>query len=410
MKKNLIKNPIYYNTLIWIGAGLSVAEILTGTYFAPLGMAKGILAIVLGHIVGGILMFFAGFVGAKSNKNSMESASISFGKKGAKFFAFLNCIQLLGWTGIMIYDASISLEMLFSASRSFWVIIIALLVVLWLLFNKQNLGIVNTIALFALFVLSLYLFISVFSSQGLKAIKTNSNGNVSESMSFIAAFELSIAMPLSWLPLISDYTCESKEKGFFVTLFSVIAYSIMSIWMYIVGMAMSIYTQKSDIAEIISNFKGFISIAGLYVIAFSTVTTTYLDAFSLGISQESLYDNSKEAKKNSKLVSICAVVIAAIFAMFFNLDNITNFLYLISSVFTPMATVLIIDYFILKKSDEQSGFNYKNIISWFIGFITYNIITKFELNVFIGSTVSAILITAVFVIVFHFSDNKQNQN
>ena len=32
-------------------------------------------------------------------------------------------------------------------------------------------------------------------------------------MSFIAALELSIAMPLSWLPLISDYTRESKNSS-----------------------------------------------------------------------------------------------------------------------------------------------------------------------------------------------------
>ncbi len=33
----------------------------------------------------------------------------------------------------------------------------------------------------------------------------------SGNMSFIAALELSIAMPLSWLPLISDYTVKVKN-------------------------------------------------------------------------------------------------------------------------------------------------------------------------------------------------------
>ena len=32
---------IYENGLIWFGAGVSLAEILTGTYFAPLGFGKG---------------------------------------------------------------------------------------------------------------------------------------------------------------------------------------------------------------------------------------------------------------------------------------------------------------------------------------------------------------------------------
>ena len=31
---------IFENGLIWFGAGVSLAEILTGTYFAPLGFGK----------------------------------------------------------------------------------------------------------------------------------------------------------------------------------------------------------------------------------------------------------------------------------------------------------------------------------------------------------------------------------
>ena len=36
------KTSVFQNSLIWFGAGVSIAEILTGTYFAPLGMAKGL--------------------------------------------------------------------------------------------------------------------------------------------------------------------------------------------------------------------------------------------------------------------------------------------------------------------------------------------------------------------------------
>ena len=40
------KTSTFQNSLIWFGAGVSLAEILTGTAFAPLGMGKGIAAIV----------------------------------------------------------------------------------------------------------------------------------------------------------------------------------------------------------------------------------------------------------------------------------------------------------------------------------------------------------------------------
>ncbi len=34
--------------MIWFGAALSIAEIMTGTYLAPLGLTQGLYAIILG--------------------------------------------------------------------------------------------------------------------------------------------------------------------------------------------------------------------------------------------------------------------------------------------------------------------------------------------------------------------------
>ena len=41
------KTSTFQNALIWFGAGVSLAEILTGTSFAPLGMARGFAAILV---------------------------------------------------------------------------------------------------------------------------------------------------------------------------------------------------------------------------------------------------------------------------------------------------------------------------------------------------------------------------
>lgn len=38
--------------LLWMGAAISIAEIVTGTLIAPLGLAKGTLAIIVGHLIG----------------------------------------------------------------------------------------------------------------------------------------------------------------------------------------------------------------------------------------------------------------------------------------------------------------------------------------------------------------------
>ena len=70
---------VFENGLIWFGAAVSIAEILTGTYLAPLGFGKGLAAILLGHVIGCLMMFLAGMIGGKMRKSAMETVKMSFG-------------------------------------------------------------------------------------------------------------------------------------------------------------------------------------------------------------------------------------------------------------------------------------------------------------------------------------------
>ena len=74
--------------LLWFGAGVSIAEIFTGTYLGPLGWEAGIAAIVLGHLIGGVLFFLTGLVSARSGKSAMEAVKMAYGRYGG---AFLRC-------------------------------------------------------------------------------------------------------------------------------------------------------------------------------------------------------------------------------------------------------------------------------------------------------------------------------
>ena len=76
-------------SLIWFGAALSIAEIMTGTYFAPLGFSDGLLAIIIGHVIGCFLLFGAGLIGAREHMSSMQTVSTVFGNGGMKLFSIL---------------------------------------------------------------------------------------------------------------------------------------------------------------------------------------------------------------------------------------------------------------------------------------------------------------------------------
>ena len=378
------KTSVFNNALIWFGAGVSIAEIITGTYFAPLGFAKGTLAIILGHIIGCALLFFAGFIGGISRKSAMETTSFSFGSLGSKFFALLNVLQLVGWTGIMIYDGSLAVNEIFSLGKWLWAIVIGLLIVLWIAIGITNLGKVNIVTMSLLFVLTLVLCKIIFFSNN------NTNPVLEEAMSFGSAVELAVAMPLSWLPLISDYTKEA-EKPLSATLVSSVIYGLVSSWMYIIGMGAAIFTGEGDIAQIA--IKAGLGVAGLIIIVLSTVTTTFLDAFSAGLSTKTIFQ-----KANDKIVAIAVAVLGTLGAICFNMDNITDFLYYIGSVFAPMIAILIADFFVVKKDSSETKVNVAKIAIWLIGFIAYRLLMKVDF--ILGCTILDMAITFALTIFY----------
>jgi putative hydroxymethylpyrimidine transporter CytX len=324
----------------------------------------------------------------------METVKMSFGQKGCLLFAVLNVLQLVGWTAIMIYDGAIAVNGIIQTGAWIWCLVIGVLIIVWLLIGIANLDKVNRVAMAALFVLTLVLCkVIFFSGNSISVIS-------SDSLSFGAAVELAVAMPLSWLPLISDYTRAAKEP-LKATAVSAITYGIISCWMYVIGMGAAILTGEYDIAQIM--VKAGLGIVGLLIIVFSTVTTTFLDAYSAGVSSETIFSRS-----NGKWVAIIVTIIGTLGAILYPMDDITDFLYLIGSVFAPMIAVQIADYFILKEDDSERMIDWKNMVVWLLGFLLYRMLMRIDTPV--GNTLPDMLLTIVLsLIVNSFARLKKHR-
>ena len=255
--------------------------------------------------------------------------------------------------------------------------VIGLLIIVWILIGVKNLGKLNTVVMSVLFICTVILSAVVFSGG---ADFSGEGG-----LSFGAAVELSVAMPLSWLPVISDYTKEAK-KPFGATLASTVTYFAASCWMYVIGMAAALFTGESEIAKIM--LTAGLGIIGIITLIASTVTTTFLDAYSAGVSAFSIW-----GKLNIKWTAVAIAAVGTVLAIFTPIEQFENFLYLIGSVFAPMIAVQIADTFILKKNYEKIGFNVQNLVIWLAGFIIYRIFMKFDTPV--GYTLPAMLIVVV---------------
>ena len=369
--------------LLWFGAALSIAEIFTGTLFAPLGFEQGVIAILLGHIIGGFLFFLAGLIGANTRRSAMETVRIGFGRQGASGFALANVLQLIGWTTVMIITGAAATNAILPWGTAVWSLVIGVLIILWLGLGYSNLTRLNLVAVALLFCLTIWLSFIIFdpSSAVAGALQLTED----QGLSFGAAVELAAAMPLSWLPLVSDYTRTAK-RPVAATVVSTLTYTIVSIWMYIIGLGSAIYAGETDIAAVM--LKTGLGLWPLLIIIFATVTTTYLDAFSAGVSFVSIFP-----KLSEKTTAISLTVLGIVLAILVPMTEYENFLFLIGSVFTPMIAILFTQYFLLKQDASGRKFYLPNLILWLVGFVLYRNVMTYETP--LGTTFPVMIVIAV---------------
>jgi putative hydroxymethylpyrimidine transporter CytX len=370
---------VFENGLIWFGAAVSIAEILAGTYVAPLGLTRGLFAILLGHLIGGALFCAAGLIGAKTEKSAMETVKISFGQRGSILFSALNILQLIGWTAVMIVIGASSAGLIVRFGGGwFWSAVIGALILVWVLVGIKKLGRLNTAAMAALFMMSVVLSVLVFRTHG-------SAPEPSGGITFGQAVELSAAMPLSWLPLVSDYTRHAKKKKA-ATLVSTLAYFLTSSWMYFLGLGTALFAAGSDITQIM--LSAGLGAAGLVIVVFSTVTTAFLDAYSAGVSAVSI-----AGRLDEKRTAAAVTVVGTALAVFTPITQFETFLYFIGSVFAPMVSILIVDVFVLKRDASGARFNLQNLILWAVGFTLYRL--SMAIDTPVGNTLPVLVVTGL---------------
>ncbi|HEZ4533971.1 TPA: putative hydroxymethylpyrimidine transporter CytX [Neisseria meningitidis] len=390
--------------LIWFGAAVSIAEISTGTLLAPLGWQRGLAALLLGHAVGGALFFAAAYIGALTGRSSMESVRLSFGKRGSVLFSVANMLQLAGWTAVMIYagaTVSSALGKVLWDGESFvwWALANGALIVLWLVFGARKTGGLKTVSMLLMLLAVLWLSAEVFSTAGSTAAQ------VSDGMSFGTAVELSAVMPLSWLPLAADYTRQAR-RPFAATLTATLAYTLTGCWMYALGLAAALFTGETDVAKIL--LGAGLGAAGILAVVLSTVTTTFLDAYSAGVSA-----NNISAKLSETPIAVAVAVVGTLLAVLLPVTEYENFLLLIGSVFAPMAAVLIADFFVLKRREEIEGFDFAGLVLWLAGFILYRFLLSSSWESSIGLTapvMSAVAIATVSVRLFFKKTQSLQRN
>jgi putative hydroxymethylpyrimidine transporter CytX len=368
---------------LWFGAAVSVAEILTGGYLAELGVSKGVWAIILGHLAGTSLLVIAGVIGFRERLPSIMSTRISFGKQGSYLISVINIMQLIGWTAIMIIEGGRAINIVTSSLWNFdniaiQSVLMGFLIGIWVVSGFHGFKKINMAAVFLLLILTIVMTFVLFK-------QAHSFSGVKSTGFFGTGFELSIIMPLSWFPLIADYTClaESK-KGAWIAPFA--GYFTGSCWMYAIGMFGGIYSGSPDPTGMM--LAANLGLIALMIIGLSTVTTTFLDVHSAAISLLNIFPSI-----NKGLAGAVFALLGTLLAIFFPIEQYTSFLYILGSVFSPLIAILLTDYFILKTDSRDKKADSVATVSLAAGIIFYYLIKQVQLIT--GPTLATIFFTFV---------------
>jgi nucleobase:cation symporter-1, NCS1 family len=403
--------------LLWSGAAVSLAEIWAGGLLVPLGITAGILAVLLGHLIGNTPLALGGIIGTKTGLPSMVCVRPSFGVRGSYFATVLNLVQLVGWTGVMLWiggQAAQAVHPFSGAGFRGWIVVAGIVTTLWAVLGHRFWKWVQRIAVTALLLLCCVMTYVLFNQYGWDQLtKISTKG----SMPFMVGLDLVIAMPMSWLPLVCDYSRfgKSTQAAFWGTW---IGYFLVSSWMYVLGLSAALATGSATPESMVLQLMVGMGLVlpAVIIVLFSTFTTTFLDIYSTAVSSLNIWPKLGE-RRGSILCGILGTALALVFPA----TAYEAFLLFIGSVFCPLFGVVLADYFVLRKGkyfekDSRgldlywyaAGFNPWAFVAWAGGFGIYHLLQRAtSLGSSIPSLVIAGLIYLVLVAVFKPSAEKR---
>jgi nucleobase:cation symporter-1, NCS1 family len=361
--------------VLWSSLGVGLLVFSAGSFLAAARFVDAMLAIIIGSIVGSLLLALAGKIGSDHAVPSLVSTRPSFGIRGAYLPALLNVMQLIGWTIFEIMIMSKATEILAGNRIPYyaWTIIIGAFVIL--------LGIVGPLAVvrqwlekFAIWIVyasSIVIVVNLLFSGHLSKMLSSSGAG----MSFFSALDIVIAMPVSWMPLVSDYNRFARNsKGAFRGTF--VGFAITNILFYFGGVLLGTSDVFAILFAIQSIFFGFL----LLLFILHETTNAFADVYSSSVSTQSIY---RKIKQRYLIIGFTALSTAL--ATTIPISQYETFILLIGAVFVPLFGVVLSDYYIVKRRQYTQNMMYgTNVLkigfpamtAWLFGLLLYYLLSS----------------------------------
>ncbi|MEV0528656.1 cytosine permease [Streptomyces sp. NPDC050439] len=355
-------------------SGMLVVLDPLGTGAPTLSFAAAVTASVVGTLIGTVALGLAAITGARTGAPSMVLLRGLFGAKASYLPTVLNVLQMVGWAVFELVVISTGLKILarqaFGEPGPGWLYVLIAGAVTTAL-TLRPLG--------ALRIIRRYVTIAVVVAIAYLGWDLAGRGIPMEGGSwkdFWFAADSVIAVSISWLPLVADYSRHSRsEKAAFGGL--VIGQTLAGVAGSVLGVAAlaMIAFDSTDPYKVFDPFTATsVGVICFGVLVLREVDQSFANVYSTAVSAQNLLPRA-----DRRILCLISGTLATTLALLVNMDSYASFLYLIGAVFIPMFAVLVVDFFVLGGHrtwdvSEQAPTRWVMLLPWTLGFATYQLI------------------------------------
>ncbi len=370
------RDPMWKVLMVQIGGFVALSQFMLG---AELGFGMTFRNAVLSTLFGSVILQFIGFgLGLAGQREGLATSLLSkwagFGTIGSAVVGLTFAISLIGWFGIQNSVFAQGIVSLLPGNPSFQLVavITGLVVTFSVIFGFEGLSWTTNISVPAFIVVMAIATHNMLKGHTLTSLITMVSPG--PAMTLSAGITMVTGNFIVGAIIMPDITRRTKN-GIDVFWVSVIGTIVGELGVNVIGVLMAHAIGTPDIMPIIYQLTGLLGIA---LVILSSVKVNDLNLYSASLDAVNFFKQVFHVNFNRAWVTIISGCIGTFLSVIGVIDKFSSFLTVLGAVFPPVASIMFVDYWILKRSrkvldesrthgklpEEAEKFPVVTIVSW----------------------------------------------